>query len=49
MLPPVHSALPDTPSNVPVRELSGVPTVVGSDERLCAVAAERGWRVVATP
>jgi phosphoserine phosphatase len=43
---PLVAAYGDTPSDVPMLELSAVPTVVGNNARLCAVAAERGWRLL---
>ena len=42
----LFAAYGDTPSDVPMLELSAAATVVGSNARLCAVAAARGWRIV---
>ena len=42
----LFAAYGDTPADVPMLALSAAATVVGSNVRLCAMAAERGWRMV---
>ncbi|MFN8514927.1 MAG: hypothetical protein U0841_20555 [Chloroflexia bacterium] len=40
------AAYGDTPTDVPMLELSAAAVVVGRNARLGAIAAERGWRVM---